>query len=149
MKSETVRAAGGLDARASPLLRAAGEGCCEWGFFKLEDRMLGRTPWRTERHCFPNVFSLLWGWRTVANVWVACGGVEFEAWLSSVHKKMAYSRVTSLRTIACSYHVIEISSPTRQRRTVPRELLQHVQSCVVCADRECVERRHLEVLIGI
>jgi len=50
------------------------------------------------------VFSLLWGWRTVANVWVACGGVEFEAWFSSVHKKMAYSRVTSLRTIACSYH---------------------------------------------
>jgi hypothetical protein len=37
--------------------------------------------------------------RTVAHVWVACGGGEFEAWFSSVHKKMAYSRVTSLRTI--------------------------------------------------
>ena len=45
--------------------------------------------------------------------------------------------------------MIDISSATRQRRIVPRELLQHVQSCVVCADRECVERRHLEVLIGI
>ena len=56
----------------------------------------------------------------VGALWRMCGlhvGVfEIEAWFSSVHKKMAYSRVTSLRTIACSYHVIEISSPTRQRR---------------------------------
>ena len=34
-----MRAAGGLDGRASPFLKASGEGC-EWGFFKWsEDRM--------------------------------------------------------------------------------------------------------------
>ena len=37
-----MRAAGGLDGRASPFLKASGEGC-EWGFFKWsEDRMGGR-----------------------------------------------------------------------------------------------------------
>ena len=38
-RGERVRAAGGLDGRASPFLKASGEGC-EWGFFKWsEDRM--------------------------------------------------------------------------------------------------------------
>ena len=37
-----MRAAGGLDGRASPFLKASGEGC-EWGFFKWsEDRMVER-----------------------------------------------------------------------------------------------------------
>jgi hypothetical protein len=61
-------------------------------------------------------------------------------WHTAVEHRYVLSHVVTM---------IDISSATRQRRIVPRELLQHVQSCVVCADRECVERRHLEVLIGI
>ena len=63
------------------------EGCCEWGFFKLEDRMGERERNDTVflvvglAHCRVTVAR-------VAHVWVACGGGEFEAWFSSVHKKM-------------------------------------------------------------
>jgi hypothetical protein len=69
-----VRAAGGSDGRASPLLRAAGEGCCEWGFFKLEDRMGER-----ERNDTVFVAVGLAHCAVAHVVWVACGDGEFEA----------------------------------------------------------------------
>ena len=92
-----MRAAGGLDGRASPLLTREPP---------VKDAVNGDSSILQIRrsHAWANangttLFSLLWGWRTVRRMWVACGGGEFEAWFSSVHKNMAYSRVTSLRTM--------------------------------------------------